>query len=149
MESASHSLAHLFGVISSVVTPALLAGDQSLSDVIAHEIAHSVRVIAWLCLFAVTPKSSPFPLQWTGNLVTNATWQHFFLNEGFKMYLQRRITTAVHGTAVTALETVGGRALLRAMVKDYGEAHPLTRLTVPLGDGVDPDDTYTVSAVFF
>lgn len=41
-------------------TPALLAGDQSLTDVIAHEIAHS----------------------WTGNLVTNSTWQQFFLNEG-------------------------------------------------------------------
>ena len=57
---------------------------------------------------------------------------------------QRRITTAVHGAAVTALETVGGRALLRAMMRDYGVDHPLTRLTVPLADGVDPDDTYTV-----
>jgi leukotriene-A4 hydrolase len=34
------------------VTPTLLAGDKSLADVVAHEIAHS----------------------WTGNLVTNATW---------------------------------------------------------------------------
>jgi hypothetical protein len=40
-------------------TPTLLAGDRSLADVIAHEIAHS----------------------WTGNLVTNATWEHFWLNE--------------------------------------------------------------------
>ena len=41
------------------VTPTLLAGDRSLADVVAHEIAHS----------------------WTGNLVTNATWDHFWLNE--------------------------------------------------------------------
>jgi len=42
------------------VTPTLLAGDRSLVNVVAHEIAHS----------------------WTGNLVTNATWEHFWLNEG-------------------------------------------------------------------
>ena len=43
------------------VTPTLLAGDRSLAGVVAHEIAHS----------------------WTGNLVTNATWEHFWLNEGW------------------------------------------------------------------
>ena len=42
------------------VTPTLLAGDRSLANVVAHEIAHS----------------------WTGNLVTNSTWEHFWLNEG-------------------------------------------------------------------
>ncbi|PNH10076.1 Leukotriene A-4 hydrolase [Tetrabaena socialis] len=42
------------------VTPTLLAGDRSLTNVVAHEIAHS----------------------WTGNLVTNASWEHFWLNEG-------------------------------------------------------------------
>lgn len=42
------------------VTPTLLAGDRSLANVVAHEIAHS----------------------WTGNLVTNASWEHFWLNEG-------------------------------------------------------------------
>jgi len=48
------------------VTPTLLTGDKSLADVIAHEIAHS----------------------WTGNLVTNMTWNHFWLNEGWTMWLQ-------------------------------------------------------------
>lgn len=38
------------------VTPTLLAGDRSLVRVIVHEIAHS----------------------WTGNLVTNANWEHFW-----------------------------------------------------------------------
>ena len=42
------------------MTPTLLAGDRSLANVVAHEIAHS----------------------WTGNLITNATWEHFWLNEG-------------------------------------------------------------------
>merc|ERR1719437_386969 len=51
------------------VTPTLLAGDRSLADVVAHEISHS----------------------WTGNVVTNATWAHFWLNEGWTVWLERKI----------------------------------------------------------
>ena len=47
------------------VTPTLLTGDRSATNVVAHEIAHS----------------------WTGNLVTNATWEHFWLNEGWTVRL--------------------------------------------------------------
>lgn len=75
--------------------------------------------------------------------MTNNTWQAFFLNEGFTMYLQRRITTVVHGRTETAMEVLGGRALLRAMMRKSSPDDPLTRLTVPLADGIDPDDTYT------
>lgn len=57
------------------VTPCLLAGDRSLADVIIHEISHS----------------------WFGNLVTNAHWGEFWLNEGFTMYAQRRISAALYG----------------------------------------------------
>ena len=55
------------------VTPTLLAGDRSLVNVVAHEIAHS----------------------WSGNLVTNSTWQDFWLNEGFTSYVEMRIMEAV------------------------------------------------------
>ena len=50
-------------------TPTLLAGDRSLASVIAHEIAHS----------------------WTGNLVTNKNFEHFWLNEGFTVFTERKI----------------------------------------------------------
>jgi leukotriene-A4 hydrolase len=56
------------------VTPTLIAGDRSLADVVAHEIAHS----------------------WTGNLVTNHTWEHFWLNEGWTVWLQRKIMARIH-----------------------------------------------------
>ncbi|KAF1783407.1 Armadillo-type fold [Phytophthora cactorum] len=56
------------------VTPTLLAGDRSLADVVAHEIAHS----------------------WTGNLVTNATWSDFWLNEGWTVWLERKIVAKIH-----------------------------------------------------
>jgi aminopeptidase N len=54
-------------------TPTILAGDKSLVSLVAHELAHS----------------------WSGNLVTNATWRDFWLNEGFTVYLERRILEAV------------------------------------------------------
>ncbi len=55
-------------------TPTILAGDKSLVALIAHELAHS----------------------WSGNLVTNATWNDFWLNEGFTVYFEQRIMEAVY-----------------------------------------------------
>ena len=56
-------------------TPTLLAGDKSLANVIAHEIAHS----------------------WTGNLVTNYNFEHFWLNEGFTVFTERKIVGRLGG----------------------------------------------------
>lgn len=109
---------------ATFVTPALITGDQSLTDVVAHEIAHS----------------------WSGNLVACPHWGAFWINEGFTMYLQRRACTIVDGEAITALETAAGRELLRATVFDYGLSSPLMRLTVECGNGVDPDELYSDQA---
>ena len=57
------------------ITPTLLAGDKSLTNVIAHELAHS----------------------WSGNLVTNANWNDFWLNEGFTVYFETRIIEEIYG----------------------------------------------------
>lgn len=55
------------------LTPTLICGDRSLVNVVAHELAHS----------------------WSGNLVTNCSWEHFWLNEGWTVYLERRILEAL------------------------------------------------------
>ncbi|ESO83886.1 hypothetical protein LOTGIDRAFT_222314 [Lottia gigantea] len=102
------------------VTPCLLVGDKSLTDVVIHEITHS----------------------WFGNLVTNATWSEFWLNEGFTMFGQRRIMEEIFGKAYTCLEAQCGLALLKQHIDDSGQDHPLNRLRVVIEPGVDPDDTY-------
>ena len=102
------------------LTPTVLAGDRSLVDVVAHELAHS----------------------WTGNLVTNATMEHFWLNEGFTTWAERRILTALHGEDVGVLAWAIGQQALDASVARFGVDSPLTRLRLQL-QGIDPDDAFS------
>lgn len=102
------------------VTPTTIAGDRSLVSVIAHELSHS----------------------WTGNLVTNANAEHFWLNEGFTVYGERRITEALAGADMAALEAALGRRELDATLVRFADRPELTRLRTHLG-GLDPDDTYS------
>jgi leukotriene-A4 hydrolase len=104
-------------------TPTLLAGDRSLVDVVAHEISHS----------------------WFGNLVTNRTWEDFWLNEGFTVYLERRITANYYGEKGEKLRhlqaEIGWRHLIDSVAL-YGADHEYTKL-IPKLDGVDPDDAFS------
>ncbi|XP_030070657.1 leukotriene A-4 hydrolase [Microcaecilia unicolor] len=102
------------------VTPTLLAGDRSLSNVIAHEIAHS----------------------WTGNLVTNKTWEHFWLNEGHTVYLERRIGGRLFSEQFRNFQGLGGWKELKDSVGTFGATNPLTNLIPSLKD-VDPDEAYS------
>jgi aminopeptidase N len=103
------------------LTPTLIAGDGSLVDVVAHELAHS----------------------WTGNLVTNATAEHFWLNEGFTVYAERRIMEVVRGPEVAALSAALGRRSLEDVVAQLADRPGLSRLRTHL-EGVDPDEVMSV-----
>ena len=46
--------------------------------------------------------TADFPCNAAGNLVTNATWEHLWLNEGFTRFLERKILGRLQG------EQVGG-----------------------------------------
>jgi len=76
------------------VTPTLLAGDRSLVTVVAHELAHS----------------------WSGNLVTNATWDDIWLNEGFTVYFETRIDEELYGADYTAMLLRLSRQTLEAEI---------------------------------
>ena len=102
------------------LTPTLLAGDRSLVDVVAHELAHS----------------------WTGNLVTNADMEHFWLNEGFTVWAERRLLEALHGEEATVLAWAIGEKALEESLERFGAGSPLTRLRTELA-GMDPDDAFS------
>ena len=99
-------------------TPTILAGDKSLVSLVAHELAHS----------------------WSGNLVTNATWRDFWLNEGFTVYLERRIIEAVYGTDRERMEAVLGVQSLRADLNRLDDRDQILHLDLT---GRDPDDGMT------
>jgi aminopeptidase N len=96
-------------------TPTILAGDKSLVALIAHELAHS----------------------WSGNLVTNETWNDFWLNEGFTVYFEQRIMEALYGNAYTDMLTSLGYQSLKQTVADLDPKD--THLFLDL-QGRSPDD---------
>ena len=100
------------------LSPTVLAGDKSLVSVLAHELAHS----------------------WSGNLVSNATWSDFWLNEGFTVYLERRIVEKVYGKKRADMEAVLGRRSLERELADLKLSDQVLHIDLK---GRDPDDGLT------
>ncbi|KAK0663533.1 Leukotriene A-4 hydrolase-like protein [Lasiodiplodia hormozganensis] len=106
--------------IYTFATPTIISGDKQNIDVIAHELAHS----------------------WSGNLVSNASWEHFWLNEGWTVYLERRIIAAIHGEQYRDFSAIIGWKALQDSVERYGQDHEYTKLITDL-KGKDPDDAFS------
>lgn len=97
------------------LTPTVIAGDRSLTSLIAHELAHS----------------------WSGNLVTNSNWNDFWLNEGFTVYLERRIMEQLYGKDYAAMLIQLGWDDLQHTLKELDSRDTHLKLDLK---GRDPDD---------
>ncbi|KAJ6780990.1 hypothetical protein PWT90_08222 [Aphanocladium album] len=109
--------------IYTFATPTIISGDRQNVDVIAHELAHS----------------------WSGNLVSNASWEHFWLNEGWTVYLERRIVAGLHGEAEFDFSSIIGWKALEDAVAQFGKDHEYTKLIIS-HKNVDPEDVYSTVA---
>ncbi|QSX28675.1 M1 family metallopeptidase [Shewanella cyperi] len=101
----------------SFITPTVIAGDKSLVSLIAHELAHS----------------------WSGNLVTNASWDDLWLNEGFTSYVENRIMEDLYGRERALMEQSIAVGELKEEAAGLDSAD--TRLEIDLGQR-DPDDAF-------
>ena len=102
----------------SFITPTVIAGDKSLVNLIAHELAHS----------------------WSGNLVTNESWRDLWLNEGFTSYVENRIMEAVFGKNRAIMEQALDSQGLNQEIPELSPGD--SQLYIDL-KGRDPDDAFS------
>lgn len=104
--------------VLSFITPTVVAGDSSLVNLIAHELAHS----------------------WSGNLVTNASWRDLWLNEGFTSYVENRIMEQVFGTDRAAMEQALSLQDLQGELAELPANDSILHIDL---QGRDPDDAFS------
>ena len=102
------------------VTPSILAGDKSLVNVIAHEISHS----------------------WSGNLVTMSSWKDFWLNEGFTVFLERKIIELFVSEDTSKLQAISGERNMINEIYTIGSSKSTSSLN-PFIIGRHPDDIFS------
>ena len=101
-------------------SPTVIVGDKSQVYIAVHEIAHS----------------------WTGNLITCKNWEHFWLNEGFTVFLERKISSKLYGKEFGRVEAFLGNTTLWkdmnrfGLYSTYASIHP-----VLLGD--NPENAFS------
>lgn len=99
-------------------TPTAIVGDRSMTNLIAHELAHS----------------------WSGNLVTNSTWDDFWVNEGFTVYFERRIMEELEGKDYSDMISVIGFQDLETSMRNIPEKYTSLKVNMT---GANPDDAFS------
>jgi aminopeptidase N len=108
--------------VMTFLTPTFIAGDKSLTSLVAHELAHS----------------------WSGNLATNATWNDFWLNEGMTTYATYRVVEALYGPERAAQQYALGVDSLNKEIQGLGGPPSAdTQLHLNLGKARHPDEALT------
>ncbi|KIJ45222.1 hypothetical protein M422DRAFT_59984 [Sphaerobolus stellatus SS14] len=103
------------------LTPTLLTGDRTLTDVVVHELTHS----------------------YFGNGVTQADASSFFLNEGWTTYVERLLQGVLHGAPERDFSFIIGRKTLKDSLESYKDTPKYQRLVIDFDYGEDPDDAYS------
>lgn len=104
----------------TLVTPYILVGDKSGVTVANHEIAHS----------------------WTGNLVTNMNWDNFWLNEGFTVFLERKISKILNNDTFVKIDARNGNSSMYQAMLGYGLTNKYSSLN-PRSGKENPDDAFS------
>ncbi len=113
--------------VMTFLTPSFIAGDRSLTGLIAHELAHS----------------------WSGNLVTNANWTDSWLNEGVTSYFENRIVEEIYGKERADQEAALSFAAIQNTLAEVGEDAPGTALHQPVNvDSIGSAIVYDKGAFF-
>lgn len=102
------------------ISPITIIGDRSYTTMVSHELAHA----------------------WTGNLVTNATWEDFWINEGWTTYAEYRISELVNGPELNDTSFLQAIIILREDIAAFGADTERTRLKSSM-KGVDPDEVFS------
>lgn len=97
--------------VMTFLTPTFIAGDRSLTGLVAHELAHS----------------------WSGNLVTNAVWGDGWLNEGVTSYFENRIVEEIYGAKRARQEVALDTMAIMETLAEVGADAPGTALHQPDG----------------
>lgn len=109
----------------TTLTPTLISGDRSQTDVLLHELGHS----------------------WSGNLTSCANWASFWLNEGINVWIERLLLSIVHGeeagTAIRGLHYIIGQKALFEAIDQFNETPRFQRLVPEFKEGEDPDDAFS------
>jgi leukotriene-A4 hydrolase len=101
-------------------SPTIITGDKSQVYVATHEIAHS----------------------WTGNDVTCKDWENFWLNEGFTVFEERKVSGKIHGEEFAKVEALLGNSSMFTDMINYGIKNPFSSLH-PTLKGASPDDAFS------
>jgi leukotriene-A4 hydrolase len=101
-------------------SPTIITGDKSQVYVATHEIAHS----------------------WTGNDVTCQNWEHFWLNEGFTVFEERKVSGRLRNREFAQVEALLGNTSMYEAMSAYGMDNVFSSLH-PTLKGAAPDDSFS------